>query len=552
MTTEPPAAPSSYVPGAAPVPLSQLSISQLRQLASSHGAPATGTRAELEAACTRRGVTAAAPRDIANQSAAPAAGGTLIAQFETAEGERTGPQLDVPADTTAPQLQLILNELLGNEDRVPYAFYVAEEEVSGTLGEALGSASAEQTLRVVYVPQAIFRVRAVTRCTSTLSGHSEAILSAQFSADGRTLATGSGDCCVRLWDVMTETPRATLKAPAAESRLRRRPSSSGALRAPPLPLQAHRDWVLAVAWSPCGKYIASGGKDGRCFAPRRPQVIDAHKKWVNALAWEPLAESRLASASKDGTVRLWERVGGRCAGTLCGHANSVTCLRWGGEGLLYSGSQDRTVKVWAPDESKLVRSLEGHGHWVNCLSASTDFALRRGPFDHRGVAPADEAAAKAGAAQRYAEARGTAELLASGSDDFTVFLWAPAAGKKPIARLTGHVQLVNAVTFSPDGQWLASGSFDGAIRLWAARTGKFVAALRGHVGAVYQLAWSGDSRLLASGSKDSTVKVWELKSRKLKEDLPGHADEVYSVDWSPDGERVASGGKDRNLKMWRR
>mmetsp|Transcript_40595 Transcript_40595/g.135282 ORF Transcript_40595/g.135282 Transcript_40595/m.135282 type:complete len:538 (-) Transcript_40595:110-1723(-) len=537
MTTEPPTAPSSYVPGAAPVPLSQLSISQLRQLASSHGAPATGTRADLEAACTRRGVTAAAPRDIANQSAAPAAGGTLIAQFETAEGERTGPQLDVPADTTAPQLQLILNELLGNEDRVPYAFYVAEEEVSGTLGEALGSASAEQTLRVVYVPQAVFRVRAVTRCTSTLSGHSEAILSAQFSADGRTLATGSGDCCVRLWDVMTETPRATLKA--------------------------HRDWVLAVAWSPCGKYIASGGKDGRvalwlAAEPSYPiKVIDAHKKWVNALAWEPYHSAgatgcRLASASKDGTVRLWERVGGRCAGTLCGHANSVTCLRWGGEGLLYSGSQDRTVKVWAPDESKLVRSLEGHGHWVNSLSASTDFALRRGPFDHRGVAPADEAAAKAGAAQRYAEARGSAELLASGSDDFTVFLWAPAAGKKPIARLTGHVQLVNAVTFSPDGQWLASGSFDGAIRLWAARTGKFVAALRGHVGAVYQLAWSGDSRLLASGSKDSTVKVWELKSRKLKEDLPGHADEVYSVDWSPDGERVASGGKDRNLKMWRR
>lgn len=155
------------------------------------------------------------------------------------------------------------------------------------------------------------------------------------------------------------------------------------------------------------------------------------------------------------------------------------------------------------------------------------------------------------------------------------------------------------------GQWIASGSFDGSIRLWHGKTGivsfrvypfhlnlgdrnwsslclnpgKFVATLRGHVGAVYQLAWSGDSRLLASGSKDSTVKVcaipvvsamfmiaqfgkrltvavllqiWETKTRKVKEDLPGHADEVYTVDWSPDGERVASGGKDRNLKMWRR
>eukprot|EP00962_Isochrysis_galbana_P006138 scaffold1658_cov115-Isochrysis_galbana.AAC.23 len=196
--------------------------------------------------------------------------------------------------------------------------------------------------------------------------------------------------------------------------------------------------------------------------------------------------------------------------------------------------------------------LPSAGHWVNCLSISTEFALRRGPFDHRGVAPDDEAAARDGAAKRFAEARGPAEMLASGSDDFTVYLWSPASSKRPVARLTGHVQLVNAVCFSPDGQWLASGSFDGSIRLWAARTGKFTATLRGHVGAVYQLAWSGDSRLLASGSKDSTVKVWELRTRKLKEDLPGHADEVYSVDWSPDGERVASGGKDRNLKMWRR
>ena len=212
--------------------------------------------------------------------------------------------------------------------------------------------------------------------------------------------------------------------------------------------------------------------------------------------------------------------------------------------------------------------------------------MRSGAHDHRGRAPAEPEAARAAARAKYEAARGAAgELLASGSDDFSLFLWSPSTGKKPVARLTGHVQLVNAAAFSPDAQWLASASFDGSVRLWHGRTGKFAATLRGHVGAVYQLAWSADSRLLASGSKDSTVKVrhacaspepqqsmqarprwswtscgspaslvwqvWETKSRKLLEELPGHADEVYTVDWSPDGERVASGGKDRNLKIWR-
>jgi len=285
--------------------------------------------------------------------------------------------------------------------------------------------------------------------------------------------------------------------------------------------------------------------------------MPAHKKWVNQVAWEPLhanADSaRFVSVSKDGSAVLWDRATGRREGTLNGHSDSVSCVRWGGDGLLYTGSHDRTVKVWNPDGLKLVRSLEGHAHWVNCLALNTEAALRQGAFDHHGKC-ADEPATRMEAAKaKYLKVKGAgSELLVSGSDDFTIFLWKPADAKKPIARLTGHVQLVNAVAFSPDGSWLASGSFDGSVRLWHGRTGKFVVTLRNHVGAVYQLAWAADSRLLASGSKDSTVKVWEMKTKKLLEDLPGHADEVFTVDWSPDGERVASGGKDRNLKIWRR
>jgi len=115
----------------------------------------------------------------------------------------------------------------------------------------------------------------------------------------------------------------------------------------------------------------------------------------------------------------------------------------------------------------------------------------------------------------------TPELLISGSDDHTLFLWSlfpstsPASldtttkpsSTKPIARLTGHQRQISHVVFSPDGKWVASAAWDNSVRIWEGKTGKFVATLRGHVGAVYRLAWSADGRMLISASKDSTLKV---------------------------------------------
>lgn len=143
------------------------------------------------------------------------------------------------------------------------------------------------------------------------------------------------------------------------------------------------------------------------------------------------------------------------------------------------------------------------------------------------------------------------ERLVSGSDDFTLFMWNPKETKQSINRMTGHMQLVNQVVFSPDTRYIASASFDKSVKLWCGRTGKYLASLRGHVGPVYQVAWSADSRLLVSGSADSTLKVFELKTKSLYYDLPGHGDEVFTVDWSPEGTKVVSGGKDKVLKLWR-
>mmetsp|Transcript_4139 Transcript_4139/g.12451 ORF Transcript_4139/g.12451 Transcript_4139/m.12451 type:complete len:471 (+) Transcript_4139:149-1561(+) len=467
-------------------------------------------------------------------------GDSVIAQFCSPEGTSTGPTLDVPLDASSAQLNRLLNELLGQSDEpLPYLFYVSNHEIGERLRDAVSSAdlSTETVLAIRYEPQALFRVRAVTRCTASLPAHGEAILNVQFSPNGADLASGSGDTTVRLWDVYTQTPRKKL--------------------------EGHKNWVLVVSWSPDARLLASGGMDAKVIiwspVDAKPvRQLSGHRKWITAISWEPLHRSvsgrsqRLASSSKDCSVRIWNAQTGTCELVLTTHTAAVTCVRWGGEGLVYSSSQDRTIKVWEASTGKIVRSLDGHGHWVNTMALSTDYALRCGAFDHSGKAlPGNDEESKRLAEERYIEtSRGRPERLVSGSDDFTLHLWEPASSKKSLARMTGHQQLVNMVSFSPNQNYIASASFDKSVRLWEAASGKFVATLRGHVAAVYQVAWSADSRLLLSSSKDSTVKVWELRTRKLKFDLPGHADEVYAVDWSPDGSKVASGGKDKILKLW--
>jgi ribosome assembly protein 4 len=237
-------------------------------------------------------------------------------------------------------------------------------------------------------------------------------------------------------------------------------------------------------------------------------------------------------------------------------------VRWGGTGWIYTSSQDRTIKIWDASTGLLLHNLTGHAHWVNHLALSTDAVLRTGFYDHTGVAPATEAERIALAKSRFEKAatinKKLHERLVSASDDNLVYLWDPlhaaAEGKgamKPLARLNGHQKQINHVTFSPDGLYIASASFDNSVKLWSAKDGKFILTCRGHVAPVYMCAFSADSRLLVSASKDTTLKCWEVRTGKMEGDLPGHKDEVYAVDWSVDGKCVGSGGKDRAVRLWR-
>jgi len=213
------------------------------------------------------------------------------------------------------------------------------------------------------------------------------------------------------------------------------------------------------------------------------------------------------------TARVWLTSRKICLFSLASHNKALTTVKWGGEGLIYTASQDTTIRVWSDIDGKLVRVLNGHGHWVNTLALSTDYVLRTGAYDHTGIVPEDAAEAKKKAQERYNAVRGAGEILVSGSDDTTLYLWEPAKAKQSITRMTGHSRLINLVSFSPDGNLIVSASFDKNIRLWS-RAGKYLATFRGHVGEVYQVCWSSDSRMFVSGSKDSTMKVWDSKQKK--------------------------------------
>lgn len=270
----------------------------------------------------------------------------------------------------------------------------------------------------------MFRIRPITRASSTLEGHSEAVLSVAFSPDGSMLASGSGDTTVRVWDLNTETPLFTC---GGESQKKKD--------------VGHKHWVLFVAFSPDCTKIASGSMDNN-IAIWNPEngkqlgsLLKGHKSFITSISWEPFlaikdpAHLRMASSSKDQTIRIWDTGSYECLKILSSHTASVTKVLWGGEGFIYSACQDRTVKVWESEEGAFVSELKGHAHWVNTLALSTDYVLRTGCYDPQTKGEGSGkvkgfAELKKIARERYEKVRDVkGEKLVSGSDDFTMIMW---------------------------------------------------------------------------------------------------------------------------------
>jgi WD40 repeat protein len=147
--------------------------------------------------------------------------------------------------------------------------------------------------------------------------------------------------------------------------------------------------------------------------------------------------------------------------------------------------------------------------------------------------------------------------LATGFWDGTVKVWDARTGGKALA-LKGHTCRVFSVAFSPDGKHLASAGGNpsdsskppGELKVWDAQTGREVCTLKGHQLWVWSVAFSPDGRRLASASQDQTVKVWDLQTGQETLSFRAHRNPVWSVCFSPDDKRLATASPDQTVKVW--
>jgi WD40 repeat protein len=287
-----------------------------------------------------------------------------------------------------------------------------------------------------------------------------------------------------------------------------------------------------------------------------PNTLGGQAKSVTAVSFSPDGK-RLATASDDTTVKLWDVNTGKEIQTLRGHTDVVRDVSFSPNGkLLASASRDNTVKLWDANTGKEIDTLRGHTDWVWGISFSPDSKRLASASGDKTVKLWDVSAGKeiqtlTGHTDglRGVSFSSDGKRLATASADDTVKLWNASTGKE-IQTLTGHTNSVWGVRFSPDGKLLASSSLDKTVKLWDANTGKQIHTLRGHTNSVWGVSFSPDSKRLATASDDITVKLWNASTGKEIQTLTGHTHWVRGVSFSPDGKLLASASADKTVKLW--
>lgn len=334
--------------------------------------------------------------------------------------------------------------------------------------------------------------------------HSGAVTTAAYSPDGQFILTGSVDRTVRVWNVR-------------EGRLRVRRSHS---------------WPInAVAFGPDGKWFVEAPYSGEVpqaylwIGERTdPVVLEGHKQPIVAI--NVSRDGRIATASLDGTVRIWDSNGKRLAildHSPLDHADrlqlhqggGVRDVAWSEDGqLLVTAGADRRAKVWDAKRYEEIGPLVGHTDEVISASFSADAAY-----------------------------------VLTASADGSARIWHAQSGTL-VASLLGHKGHVARARFVPGSNLAVTAGDDGSVRIWKVPSGQLVHVLEGHIGPVVDIAISPTGEQVASGGADGTVRLWNPRQGTLEAVFAAHGGRVAAVMYRGDSQRVVSAGEDGYVRVF--
>jgi WD40 repeat protein/serine/threonine protein kinase len=409
-----------------------------------------------------------------------------------------------------------------------------------------------------------------------LSGHTLAIKQVAVDPTGAIVASTSWDNTLRIWDGESGAPLRTIEedmenslalafAPNGEglavstvSALRVWNVDTGIQEAARL---GHVGTIQAIAYSPDGSRIATAAADRTVklwdAVPRdEPPTLMGHEAPINSVAVSPDGR-QIVSADRDGAIRL-SNIGdysdSRVLGSHVTRCNSVSFSPNGD--FVLSGGFDRAVRLWRVSDDAEVDEpieLDSAVFAVECSPSCEQVAVALGSgnvqiiqLDDRRVLWSQKA--HEGAALDVSFSPDGQTIATSGQDAY-VRIWNAKSGEL-LRGLRTKGTHVNRVTFSPSGRLVAAGGGDNAVRIWDTATGDVVHVLEGHPSVVLQVVFLPDESRLLSSCYGHLIKMWDVDSGQIVLTLRGHDQPVADLASSPDGRWFVSASHDKTLRIW--
>ena len=465
-------------------------------------------------------------------------------------------------------------------------------------------------------------------------GHLFLVTSAAFSADGQRIITGAGDATVRIWDANSggelvkfdQTGRNGLFVLSADGT---RLLTGGSDRTAQYwdavtgkrlaQLVGHRSDITAIAISRDGKSLCTGDVKGHgrlwdAATGRQLFELDGHARKITAAAFTPDGK-RLLTASHDHVVGQWDVATGKeLTDKVLRHPKGVGAMALSLSGAYcVTACDDDRLRVWKIDPPQVTREIELVGFTIQTLTlapngkhaiaACSDNKVRlwdlttgalvanpvskesqdafldigQGPVWSAALSPDGLQVLTAGGndaklwqistghqVQAYSphgavESAGFSpdgKRVATGSWDGTVKLWNTDTAKVDLKFIASKGEYVHSVVFSPDGVNLLTGSDDATAKLWDAKTGDVVrsfpaeGAKDGHTDSVRSARFSADGKRVVTASADKTAKIWDVATGACLKTLAGHDWELRSAVFSQDGNRVITASDDKTARIW--